>query len=79
MKAIGWDLTDKPTTLFCNNKAAIFLFKDTTAHTCMKHFDIKYHFLCEHANMGEIVIKYMNTQDNIADIFTKALLWPLFL
>lgn len=40
-------MTAKPTTLFCDNKAAIVLSEDPTSHTRVKHFDIKYHFIQE--------------------------------
>lgn len=79
MKALGWDVSSKPTTMFCDNKVAIMLSEDPTAHARVKHFNIKYHFIRECAQMGEIIIKYINTRDNVADMFTKALLKPLFL
>lgn len=79
MMAIGQnDMTTKLTTLFCDNKAAITLLEDPMAHTRVKYFDIKYHFICKQAHMGEIIIKYINIRDNVADMFTKALLRPLF-
>lgn len=49
------------------------LSEDPLLHTRVKHVDIKYHFLCEHIQSKEIDIKYINTNDNIADVFTKAL------
>ena len=78
MKAIGWDFTQKATTLFSDNKAAITLSEDPMAHARVKHFDIKYHFIHKRAQMGESIIKYINTKDNITDMFTKALPRPLF-
>ena len=64
---------DSPTTILCDNNAAINLSEDPSLHQRVKHIDIKYHFLREHVNMGEITLKYINTNDNIADIFTKAI------
>lgn len=77
-KELGWDFTPKPTTIFCDNKAAILLSEDPTAHARVKHFDIKYHFIRERAQMGDIIVKYVHTRDNVADMFTKALPKPLF-
>lgn len=65
-------------TLFCDNKAAIMLLEDPTTHTWVKHFNIKYHFICEHAQMENIIIKYVNIRANVVDMFTKALPKPLF-
>ena len=61
------------TLILCDNNAAINLSEDPSLHQRVKHIDIKYHFLRERVNMGEITLKYINTNDNIADIFTKAL------
>ncbi|KNZ73971.1 Copia protein [Termitomyces sp. J132] len=60
LKGIGWDFTSTVTTLFCDNKLAIILSEDPTAHARVKHFNIKYHFIRERAQMGEILIKYVN-------------------
>lgn len=68
-----------PTTLFCDNKTAITLFKDATAHACIKHFDIKYHFIQECMQMREIIVKYINIRDNVTNIFMKAISKLLFI
>ena len=61
------------TLILCDNNTAINSSEDPSLHQCVKHIDIKYHFLQECVNMGEITLKYINTNNNIADIFTKAL------
>ncbi|KAJ3538090.1 hypothetical protein NMY22_g5310 [Coprinellus aureogranulatus] len=62
-----------PTTILCDNRAAIILSKDPLLHSRVKHVDIKYHFLRERYKDGKLVLKYINTHDNIADLFTKPL------
>jgi transposase InsO family protein len=62
-----------PTTILCDNNAAINLSEDPSLHQRVKHVDIKYHFLRERVQSKEIKLSYVNTNDNIADIFTKAL------
>jgi hypothetical protein len=42
-------------------------------HSRTKHIDIRYHFLRDHQQMGDIEIPYVNTKDQLADIFTKPL------
>ena len=64
---------NSPTTILCDNNAAINLSEDPSLHQHVKHIDIKYHFLREHINMGEITLKYINTNNNLANIFTKAI------
>nr|GEU70190.1 retrovirus-related Pol polyprotein from transposon TNT 1-94 [Tanacetum cinerariifolium] len=44
-------------------------------NTCMrsKHIDIRYHFIKEHVENGVIELYFVNTEYQLADIFTKAL------
>ena len=61
------------TVILCDNNAAINLSEDPSLHQRVKHIDIKYHFLRERVHSNEISMAYVNTNDNLADIFTKAL------
>ena len=38
-----------------------------------KHFDIKYHWLREQIKKMDVKLSYINTHDQLADIFTKPL------
>jgi hypothetical protein len=42
-------------------------------HSRTKHIAIRYHFLRDHQQRGDIEIAYINTKDQFADIFTKPL------
>lgn len=42
-------------------------------HSRTKHVDVKFHFLCEQVVLRSIDIQYLPTQQQIADIMTKAL------
>jgi hypothetical protein len=42
-------------------------------HSRTKHKDIWYHFLRDHQQKGDIQIAYVNTHNQLADIFTKPL------
>jgi hypothetical protein len=42
-------------------------------HNRTKHIAIRYHFLRDHQQKGDIEIAYINTKDQLADIFTKPL------
>ena len=61
------------TPMFCDNMASISLSEDPLLHSCIKHVDIRFHFLCEHIQSQELTVSYVNTCNNIADLFTKAL------
>ncbi|KNZ78120.1 Copia protein [Termitomyces sp. J132] len=66
------------TTMLCDNNSVINLSEDPMLHQRVKHVDIKYHFLRERVASREITVRYINTKDNVADIFTKALAAPQF-
>ena len=69
---------DKPTKINCDNKSAIAMAKNPVHHSRTKHIAIKYHFIREAEATKEIKLDYCRTEDQIADIFTKALPRPRF-
>jgi hypothetical protein len=69
---------DLPFEIKCDNNAAIMLTKNATGHSHMKHTNIKHHWIREAVEHGEIMVNYIPTKDNIADLFTKALPQPQF-
>jgi hypothetical protein len=42
-------------------------------HSHTKHIAIRYHFLGDHQQRGDIEISYVSTKEQLADIFTKPL------
>ena len=61
------------TPLYCDNNRAVCLSLDPQFHSRTKHFDIRYHYIRQCIENGEISIQRVCTNDNIADIFTKPL------
>jgi hypothetical protein len=49
------------------------LTNNPVEHSRTKHIAIRYHFLRDHQQKGDIEISYINTKDQLADIFTKPL------
>lgn len=62
-----------PTTLYCDNQAALRLATDDNYHAHTKHIDIRYHFIRQTITDGHVDIKFCPTQDMTTDILTKAL------
>ena len=63
-----------PTELNCDNQAAIILCKDPQFQAQTKHIQCKYHHIQDDlVAKGEAVIRYVPTNDMVADILTKAL------
>jgi hypothetical protein len=64
--------------LLCDNTAAVLLSADQAFHNRTKHLDVRYHWIRERVENGEIVVTRVASSDNIADGFTKALPMPAF-
>eukprot|EP00253_Pinus_taeda_P004628 PITA_04628 len=62
-----------PTTLWCDNQSAIQLCKDPVQHQCSKHIELHMHFIRKLILDHVLEVKYCSTDDQVADIFTKAL------
>ncbi|EHK62694.1 hypothetical protein M3S_J82 [Sorghum bicolor] len=59
--------------LLVDNKSAIALSKNPVHHDRSKHIDIRYHFIRDCVDRGEVDIEHVGTGDQLADILTKAL------
>ena len=64
--------------IHCDNQGAIALAKDNKFHSRTKHIDLRYHFVREAVEEERIVVGYIPSEDNVVDIFTKALPRPKF-
>lgn len=60
------------TTLWCDNKAAIELSVNPKFHSRTKHIGKIYHLVRVLGECGIVTVVYVNTTENLADIFTKA-------
>ena len=57
----------------CDNTSAINLSKNLIQHSKTKHIDIRHHFLRDHVQSGDISLEFVDTNNQLADIFTKPL------
>lgn len=62
-----------PVVLYIDNKSTIDLAKNPVFHGRSKHIDIRYHFIRECVERGEIIVEHVRTELQRADSFTKAL------
>lgn len=63
-----------PVTLFIDNKSAIDLARNPVFHGRSKHVDVRYHFIRECVERGEIVIKHICSDSQRADVLIKVLI-----
>ena len=54
---------EKSTQLLCDNKSAIALLKNHVSHKISKHIDVRFHFIRELVNDGEIHLDYYRFED----------------
>jgi hypothetical protein len=71
LRDYGYKLTKVP--LLCDNESAIRMADNPVEHSRTKHIVIRYHFLRDHQQRGDIEIAYVSTKEQLADIFTKPL------
>jgi hypothetical protein len=59
--------------LMCDNTSAISVAKNPVFHKKMRHAERRHHFLRDHVEKGDIEMRYIDTERQLADIFTKPL------
>ena len=59
--------------LHMDNQSALSIIKNGQFNKRSKHIDVRFHFINEKVREGLIQVKYLCSENNVADIFTKAL------
>uniref|UniRef100_A0A2N9FUI2 Integrase catalytic domain-containing protein n=1 Tax=Fagus sylvatica TaxID=28930 RepID=A0A2N9FUI2_FAGSY len=77
-KDLGIFLTDPP-TLWCDNVSALAIASNPVFHARTKHIVVDFHFVRERVLRKDLVVKFVSTVDQLADIFTKSLSTHCFL
>ena len=62
-----------PIIIHCDNTSSISMSKNPVMHSRTKHIPIKYHFLREQVSQKVVKLEYVDTKEQVADIFTKPL------
>jgi hypothetical protein len=71
LRDFGYEFKRIP--LLCDNESAIKLANNPMQRSRTKHIDIRHHFLRDHEAKGDIELCHVNTENQLADIFTKPL------
>ena len=61
------------TVVQCDNQSGIRLSENPVFHDRSKYIDIRYHFLRDCVQRGTIRLEYIQTNEQVVDIFIKAL------
>jgi hypothetical protein len=57
----------------CDNTSAISVSKNPIFHKKMRHVERRQNFLRDHVEKGDIEMRYINTERQLANFFTKPL------
>ncbi|KAJ9566625.1 hypothetical protein OSB04_002591 [Centaurea solstitialis] len=68
-----YGLEYKKIPIYCDSKSAITISANPVQHSKTKHIDIRYHFLKDNVEKENIELYFVNTEYQLADLFTKAL------
>jgi hypothetical protein len=66
-------LVDVPIVIYCDNISSILFANNLVYHARTKHIEVHYHFIREKVLTKEIDLIHVSIEDQVADIFTKAL------
>jgi len=55
----------------CDSMSAIYLAKNQVYHARTKHIDVRFHFIREILDEGDIELLKVHTKENPADMLTK--------
>ncbi len=64
---------DAHVVIYCDNISNILLANNLAYHVRIKHIEMHYHFIKEKVLIREINFIHINTEDQVVNIFTKAL------
>jgi hypothetical protein len=57
----------------CDSSNAMCLAHNPVFHGRAKHIKVRHHFLRDHVEKGDIEMKFIDTERQLTDIFTKPL------
>ena len=63
---------DRPLVIKEDSKSCISFSKDPGSHKRTKHIDYRHFFVRDQVNDGEITLDYVESEFQLADLFTKA-------
>ena len=70
---MNFDIELKNILIKYDNISTINLTKNPIQHSRSKYIEIRYYFIREHVQTNDIMLEYINIENQLAYIFTKAL------
>ena len=73
MQLEDYGIKQRKMIIKCDNTSTINLSKNPIQHSRSKYIEIIYHFIREHVANEDINLEYINTKNQLVDIFIKPL------
>jgi hypothetical protein len=77
LKELGLEQKE-PTVIFVDNKSSKMLVETLRSSHKTKHINMRINFIREQVNNRNIQLKFIRSEDQVADVLTKALPLELF-
>jgi hypothetical protein len=68
-----FDLEMEATTILCDNQSCIKMTENPVFHDRSKHIEIRYHYIRDMVHRGALKLRYISTDEQVADVLTKPL------
>ena len=68
-----FDLQLDVTCIFCDNQSCVKLSKNLVFHEKSKHIEIKFHYIRDMVQRGEMKLQYMEIKEQVAYVLIKPL------
>jgi hypothetical protein len=59
--------------MYCDNQSCVKFLENPVFHDKLKQIEIKYYFIHDKVQRGEVVLQYISTDEKIAYILVKPL------
>ena len=70
------DISVETLVLYCDNKSSIYQIYGSSISHKLRHISIKYHMIRSEVENGNIIIKWIHSEDQLADVLTMPLTAP---
>ena len=68
-----FDLELDTTVILCDNQSCIKMTKNPAFHDKSKHIEIRYFYIRDMVQKGDIKLQHVSTDDKVANVMTKPL------
>jgi hypothetical protein len=59
--------------VYCDSQSAMKIAENENITARSKHIDIRYHFIKDHIRSGDVILRWISTEKQDADLLTKRL------